>query len=570
MASRMPARAHHLAAVILAVLAAGATNGAAAADDLDTLARDFWAWRARTQPFNRDDISRIERPEGWKADWSAAAMADRRRALAGFETRRQALDASGWPVPRQVDLRLIGSAMARVRWELELVRSWRRDPTFYLDQTLGALVDVFLPPPPFDARRSATVARYVALFPRTLEEAKTNLDQATAPFARLAIADLTGIGPRLRAAIAGVKPLLAAADARSLDADTDRAVAALDGYRTWLEARLPAMPAESAVGRDAYVFFLAHVALLPFTPEELLAMGRQEWERSMAFEAYERQKNEGRPELAILADQASQIARQEKDEEAIRRFLDERGILSVPAWVKRYRYRAVPPYLEPLAGFGEWTEFTSDTRLGEDATRYIPVPSKKLGYFALSMAQDPRADMVHEGVPGHYFQMALSWKHEDEIRRRYYDSGANEGIGFYAEEMMLQAGLFDDSPRTRDMIYSYMRLRALRVEVDVKLALGAFTIDQAADYLARTVPMDAQTARQEASFFASIPGQAITYQIGKLQILRFLADARRVEGSAFRLRAFHDFVWKNGNVPLALQRWEHLGLADEIALLDGR
>src|SRR5262249_60109686 len=100
-----------------------------------------------------------------------------------------------------------------------------------------------------------------------------------------------------------------------------------------------------------------------------------------------------------------------------------------------------------------------------------------------------RADMVHEGVPGHYFQMALAWAHEDPIRRRYYDSGANEGIGFYAEEMMLQAGLFDDSPRTRDMIYSYMRLRTLRVEVDVKLALGVVTVGPRPAALRPTGPM---------------------------------------------------------------------------------
>src|SRR6266568_5200736 len=118
--------------------------------------------------------------------------------------------------------------------------------------------------------------------------------------------------------------------------------------------------------------------------------------------------------------------------------------------------------------------------------------------------------------------------------------------------------------RTREIIYNFMRLRALRVEVDVKLALGQFTLDQAAKYLQEKVPMHANTARQEAIAFSTGLGQAITYQIGKLQITKFLAEARMQQGEKFDLRAFHDFVWKNGNVPIALQRWEYLGLADEV------
>jgi len=93
----------------------------------------------------------------------------------------------------------------------------------------------------------------------------------------------------------------------------------------------------------------------------------------------------------------------------------------------------------------------------------------------------------------------------------------------------------------------------------VKLALGGFTLEQAAKYLQEKAPMDEQTARQEAIAFSTSPGQALTYQIGKLQIMQLLAEARLKEGEKFNLRAFHDFVWKNGNVPIALQRWEYLG-----------
>jgi uncharacterized protein (DUF885 family) len=100
----------------------------------------------------------------------------------------------------------------------------------------------------------------------------------------------------------------------------------------------------------------------------------------------------------------------------------------------------------------------------------------------------------------------------------------------------------------------------------VKLALGQFTLEEAAKYLEQKVPMDPGTARQEAIAFSTGPGQAITYQIGKLQIMKFLAESRLQQGEKFNLRAFHDFVWKNGNVPIALQRWEYLVASDEVEI----
>ena len=72
-------------------------------------------------------------------------------------------------------------------------------------------------------------------------------------------------------------------------------------------------------------------------------------------------------------------------------------------------------------------------------------PTKAKGFFSVVTAMDVRPLMIHEGIPGHYYQMAWSWLHPDPIRRHYYDSDANEGIGFYAEEMMLEAGLFNDA-----------------------------------------------------------------------------------------------------------------------------
>jgi uncharacterized protein (DUF885 family) len=540
-------------------------------DSLQSLADEFWQWRARYQPFSQDDIPRIDHPAGPR-DWSAASLARQRVALRDYETRWKQLNPQGWNRTQQVDYRLMGSAIARVRWELELNRRWERDPSFYLDQTLTALLEALVQPPPFDAARSREIVERMDEMPAILADGRKNLHPAR-PFAQLAIAELEQIRSKLMRVEAAVTPMLhrqsgEEAIPASFKQATEKAIAALESYQSWLEQNLDKMPTDAAVGRTDYEFFLNQVALLPYTPEQLFAISAQEWARAVAFEQYERVRNQGLPELNVAANLEDEIRKSQSDELAIRKFLENKAILTVPPDTRHYTLSPMPGYLEALGDFGELDDFSGPRRLNDDGVRWISPPAPNLGYFWLATAKDVRPDMVHEGVPGHYFQMCLSWKHEDPIRRHYYDSGANEGIGFYAEEMMLQAGLFDDSPRTREIIYNFMRLRALRVEVDVKLALGTFSLKQGADYLAQHVPMDQKTAEAEAALFATTPGQAISYQIGKNEILRFLAEAKILQGDKFSLRAFDDFVWKNGNVPIALQRWEYLDKDDDIQVLD--
>lgn len=232
------------------------------------------------------------------------------------------------------------------------------------------------------------------------------------------------------------------------------------------------------------------------------------------------------------------------------------------------RTARAPPYLAPLADFAEVDDFTSASRFDQDGIRYVTAPSPQAGYFWAGDAEDPRVSIVHEGTVGHYGQLCASWRNPDPIRRYYYDSGANEGIGFYAEEMMLQSGLYDDSPHTREIVYKQARLRAIRVIVDVKVATGAFTPEQAIAFMHQNVPMAADDARTEVAEMGEAPGQKISYQTGKLEIIQMMQDARIRQGAQFSIKKFHDFIWLNGNVPIALQRWEYLGVDDENRKLD--
>jgi uncharacterized protein (DUF885 family) len=331
---------------------------------------------------------------------------------------------------------------------------------------------------------------------------------------------------------------------------------------------LPTLPSESAIGREKYVWFLRNVALVPYSPEELIARAEQEYRRTVAFQEFESARNRKLPPLKLAANTDEFIARHRKAELDVREFLDNRNILTLPSGLKHFTLRPIPSYLAALADFAETDDFTSPSRLDQDSIRYINPPSPTASFFWVADAEDQRLQIVHEGTVGHYGQLCASWKHPDPIRRHYYDSSANEGIGFYAEEMVMQAGLYDDSPRTRELVYRQMALRALRQIADVKVALGTFSTDEAAEFLEKSVPMDRATALAEAVEMSEWPGQKISYQTGKLQIEQMMSDARKRQGERFNLRKFHDYVWLNGNVPFALQRWEYLGTDDELKKLN--
>ncbi|MGC2354412.1 MAG: DUF885 family protein, partial [Candidatus Udaeobacter sp.] len=319
-------------------------------ESLAKLSDDFWTWRAKHAPFTGDDVNRIERPGGTR-DWSRASIDQRRKDLAGFDARWKKIDASHWPVPQQVDYRLIGSALSRVRWELDRNPRWKRDPNFYIEQTLTALVEAITVPAPYDEPRSREILTRVENIPLILQQGAENLTNPPAPFAIVAIQNLEGIRERLRK-MANSLASSTTLDTDKLNSACESASDALEKYQQQLKQKLPTLPQQTALGRDAYIWFLRNVALMPFSPEELLAMGKQEWNRAVAFEAYEKNRNKDVPPLTIADNIDNWIRDAAAKELSIRKFLVERGILSVPDWVQHYTLRPTPEYLQVL-GFTE-------------------------------------------------------------------------------------------------------------------------------------------------------------------------------------------------------------------------
>lgn len=535
--------------------------------DVRALGEQIWTWRLATDLRTSDDIPRVDRPAGWLPDFSPQAIAARRERASALRTAWEALDVSAEPVAVQVDHRLLGSALARVTWDVDVLRNWERDAVLLTGQVLGPWFDLLLRPPPFSAEVQGGLQVVLAAVPSQLTVARENLERSgAAPLAHAAVRLLEAIELALPRSVEALDGLVEPDVHAALRAQCTAAVDALVGFRSWLASAAGAMTPTTGVGRERFVWFLRHVALSPAEPEALVAAATQEYHRAVVWETLERNRHRQVPLPPLPATGQEQVAREAAGERQVRDFYEREQLLSQPDSLRHYLTAPLPDYLEPLQWLGVTDDLTFEGRLHEDGVSYLPEPRPDLPYFYAANARDPRLGIVHEGA--HYQQLTLSWAHEDPVRRRYYDSIPNEGIAFYNEELMLQAGLFEDAPRSREVIHNFNRLRCLRVVVDVSLATGAWSLEQAVAAFVERVPMDEETAFEETASYAANPGHAMTYLVGKLELIRLHSDAVRAQGEDFVLRRFHDYVWLNGNVPLSLQRWELLGDRADVDVLD--
>ena len=538
---------------------------------IEALGIDFWRWRTLQQPRSHDDIPRIERNKNWKPAWSSQDVAGYQNAISDFQKRWKAIDAgtvNSLKVSKEswVDYQLIGSAIHRVYWELDYLKVWQQQPRFYIDQTAGVVFDLLLP-----IKVNYEIVRDVVFALNFTEEIlssgiKNLANNAVKAYAVVAIDLLKDIENQLNTMSKELAEFVDQDLADALEVSTKKAIGAFVNYREWLISNLDSFKPISAIGKDNYEWFFKNVALVPFTTHELNMIGELEWDRAVVLEQISLNKHKKIAIPAIPSSAAEQVKNEANDERQVRQFYAEQGILSQPQTLKHYLNAPLPAYLAPIKWLGVTDDLTGPSRVDEDGYSYVPEPHNKLPYFYAANARDARAGIVHEGA--HYQQLAISWRHERLLRRYYYDSGVNEGIAFYNEELLLAAGLFDDKVHSQTVMYNFMKLRAMRVIVDVGLATGRLDIAAATAYLEKKVPMDHETAYEEAVFFSSSPGQALTYQIGKTQILKLFSDVvsdKKAKSEAFNMQEFHDYLWKNGNVPLSLLRFEFLGDTSEIS-----
>ncbi|WP_231758851.1 DUF885 domain-containing protein [Microbulbifer elongatus] len=160
---------------------------------------------------------------------------------------------------------------------------------------------------------------------------------------------------------------------------------------------------------------------------------------------------------------------------------------------------------------------------------------------------------LHEAVPGHHLQGALSLELENvpNFRKNLYLSAFGEGWALYTERLGVEMGVYD-TPYQQFGRLSYEMWRAARLVIDTGIHSQGWTRQQALDYLAENTSLSEGNVRAEVDRYISWPGQALSYKMGEIRIRELRKKAEQQLGDQFDLRAFHDAVLANGAVPMAL------------------
>jgi uncharacterized protein (DUF885 family) len=157
----------------------------------------------------------------------------------------------------------------------------------------------------------------------------------------------------------------------------------------------------------------------------------------------------------------------------------------------------------------------------------------------------------HEGIPGHHLQLAISSELEDipEFRKHASVVAYAEGWGLYTERLADEMGLYA-GPLERIGMLSADSLRAGRLVVDTGIHAKGWTRQQAIDFFAENSPQNLSGIAEEVDRYIGVPGQALGYMIGRLEIVRMRREAEEMMGDRFDIKGFHDTVLCSGLVPL--------------------
>ncbi len=486
-------------------------------------------------------------------DYRPATLAGKAQALQDWQSRLDDLDIRALPIEDQVDLQLIRAEIRGWWFNLQVLQPWARDPAFYKSlwteqsdvpdhegPTHHAAIELWqtrFPLSPSDAAQLAVALRGIAPL---LEQARGNLVGNAADLWRAGI-------PVLEEQIQDLAQL-ASTTADAADAALAQAILqareATVAFVEWLRQQTSGKTGASGLGKENYSRYLREVHLVPldWAAEETLL--KRELARAHASLRLEEQRNRDLPPLRPIA---TAHAYAERVQASVRKYMDflrEREILPMR------------DYMEPAlrAKTGDF------------------VAPQERNFFAIARHHEPMVMWCHWY---HWFEVAQAVQEphariarRGPLRYNIFDSRA-EGLATAMEEMMMHAGLYDDNPRAREVVWIMLAQRAARGLASLYAQANLMTLDEAQAFHMRHTPRgwmgaDLPLLQFEQHLYLRQPGYGTSYVTGKYLIEQLLADYATQQGAKFELSDFFATINASGIIPVSLLRWQLTGQDEDM------
>jgi hypothetical protein len=521
------------------------------------LVKLFADWRA----FNHPAIVR------GRPDYSAAAMATRAARLPAFKRRLAAIDRRGWTASQIGDYRLVEAEMNAFDFFHRVLRPWARDPGYY--QTIFAEmsdvpahegpsaepnIDLHNFAYPLSAADDARLTELIGAVPALLADAKTNLAGSKAhdlwAYGDRAFNEQADVLSQLEAGtlmlndLGGRRPATLEGTSPGLRKAVKDARVATEQFAAWIKSEAPRRVGPSGVGKANYNWYLKNVLLSPYDFDAQKALLQRELDRSIASLRLEEVRNRAAPPIAEISDPKAYRAMAEQRTDKLYRLMTDAGFITDK------------PYFRAA--------------LAAQTGNYTP-PAQR-NFFTHVTALDPMPLLSHST---HWIELArLRYEpHPSPIRQTpplfniYEDR--SEGFATAWEEILMQAGLYDDIPHGRELVWIMLANRAARGLASLRVQNNEIRLAEAGKFHAEWTPRYWSDASSRLVGFEQLlylrqPGYGPSYIVGKLELDHLLAEASHraeVEHRPFNSREAFADILASGIVPPAIIEAEAAELA---------
>lgn len=484
-------------------------------------------------------------------DYRAATFTARNTAFSVIKEQLKAMNIGQWPVAKQIDWHIARAEMNGYDFNQRILKPWERDPAFYKTiwtsrsdvpahegPTHHAILEVWQYDFPLSKEQRAQFLAELMVIPSLNAQAKINL---TGNAKDLWITGIRDIKTQI-SDLENLKNKSGIEKDRQVIKAINEAILATEDLINWLEEQAPTKTGPSGIGKDNYTWYQQNVHLIPMTWEDEVLLLKRELTRAWTGLKLEEHRNRNLPPLTDASGPEAYKLLNEKAANSLLDFLEEEDIVTVK------------DYFDPAlkAHYGEF------------------VPKEKRNFFWITAHYDPRPLFSHFY---HWFELARmdNEPNESSIRKdallyNIFDS-RNEGMATAVEELFMQAGLYDDSPRVREIVYIMIAQRAARGLGSLYAHANEMTMEEAgkihSDYTPRGwMKTEKELLIFEQHLYLRQPGYGTSYITGKYLVEQALAEyARKLEkeGTEFELKSFFDGLNRIGNIPITLGQWELTG-----------